>query len=55
MADLLLEDKHDLVQKGYGWMLKVLSQKEPQQVEGYLECQTCLNTKSGFSLQALKS
>ncbi|CAH6882271.1 DNA alkylation repair protein [Vibrio chagasii] len=36
VADLLLEDKHDLVQKGYGWMLKVLSQKEPQQVIGYL-------------------
>lgn len=36
VANLLLEDKHDLVQKGYGWTLKVLSQKEPQQVIGYL-------------------
>jgi 3-methyladenine DNA glycosylase AlkD len=36
VADLLLEDNHDLVQKGYGWMLKVLSQREPQQVIGYL-------------------
>lgn len=36
VADLLLEDGHDLVQKGYGWMLKVLSKKEPQQVIGYL-------------------
>ncbi|MEZ8709439.1 DNA alkylation repair protein, partial [Vibrio alginolyticus] len=36
VEDLLLEDGHDLVQKGYGWMLKVLSKKEPQQVIGYL-------------------
>ena len=36
VSDLLLKDDHDLVQKGYGWMLKVLSKKEPQQVIGYL-------------------
>ncbi|MFA0160360.1 3-methyladenine DNA glycosylase AlkD [Vibrio crassostreae] len=36
VANLLLEDNHDLVQKGYGWMLKVLSQREHQQVIGYL-------------------
>ena len=27
IADLLLEDSDDMVQKGYGWMLKVASQK----------------------------
>ncbi|WP_084659770.1 DNA alkylation repair protein [Vibrio sonorensis] len=37
VADALIEDPHDLVQKGYGWMLKVLSQKEPHQVIEYLE------------------
>ena len=29
IADLLMLDKHDLVLKGYGWMLKELSIKEP--------------------------
>ncbi|MUJ39726.1 DNA alkylation repair protein [Aliivibrio fischeri] len=36
VADLLIKDDHDLVQKGYGWMLKVLSQKEPQLVINYV-------------------
>ncbi|WP_072055697.1 DNA alkylation repair protein [Aliivibrio fischeri] len=36
VADLLIKDDHDLVQKGYGWMLKVLSQKEPQLVTNYV-------------------
>ncbi len=31
-ADLLLQDEHDLVRKGYGWMLKELSTKEPDLV-----------------------
>ena len=35
-ADRLLSDKHDLVRKGYGWMLKVLSTKEPDVVFDYL-------------------
>ena len=29
-------DEHDLVRKGYGWMLKVLSTKEPELVFDYL-------------------
>ena len=37
IADRLLTDDHDLVQKGYGWMLKCLSQVEPETVIGYLE------------------
>lgn len=36
IADILLEDEDDLVQKGYGWMLKVASQKQQQQVFDYV-------------------
>ncbi len=36
ISDLLMQDEHDLVLKGYGWMLKVLSQKEPAAVYQYL-------------------
>ncbi len=31
-----MNDQEDLVRKGYGWMLKVLSTKEPQLVYDYL-------------------
>lgn len=37
IADLLMHDKHDLVLKGYGWMLKVLSKPEPNNVYKYLD------------------
>lgn len=36
ISDILMMDEHDLVRKGYGWMLKVLSCKEPQMVYDYL-------------------
>lgn len=36
VADRLLADEHDLVRKGYGWMLKCLSQQDPRGVEAYL-------------------
>lgn len=36
IADALMRDEHDLVQKGYGWMLKCLSQAEPESVRRYL-------------------
>lgn len=36
ISDALLNDDHYLVLKGYGWMLKVLSQKEPDKVYRYL-------------------
>lgn len=36
ISDLLINDQEDLVCKGYGWMLKVLSTKEPQLVYDYL-------------------
>ena len=31
-----MHDEHDLVRKGYGWMLKTLSVKEPELVFDYL-------------------
>jgi 3-methyladenine DNA glycosylase AlkD len=36
IADLLLMDSDDLVQKGYGWMLKEISNLEPIQVFEYV-------------------
>ncbi len=36
IADLLLEDADDLVQKGYGWMLKVASQAHQDDVFGFV-------------------
>ncbi len=36
IADALMYDEHYLVLKGYGWMLKVLSQVDPDAVYGYL-------------------
>jgi len=36
IADMLLMDKDDLVQKGYGWMLKVACQKHQQEVFDYI-------------------
>lgn len=37
ISDLLINDEHHLVRKGYGWMLKVLSTKEEAKVYSYLE------------------
>ncbi|MDE6749516.1 MAG: DNA alkylation repair protein [Lachnospiraceae bacterium] len=36
ISDLLMKDEHDLVQKGYGWMLKSLSQVDMEAVKDYL-------------------
>jgi len=36
IADILLTDKEDLVQKGYGWMLKAASQARPSEVFDYV-------------------
>jgi 3-methyladenine DNA glycosylase AlkD len=36
ISDLLMNDNHHLVLKGYGWMLKVLSQREQKNVYEYL-------------------
>lgn len=36
VSDKLMNDEHHLVLKGYGWLLKVLSQKEPDLVYDYV-------------------
>lgn len=36
ISDALLCDEHELVRKGYGWMLKCYSQAEPETVKKYL-------------------
>ena len=38
IADILLLDKDDLVQKGYGWMLKAASQAHQEEVFNYIMC-----------------
>jgi 3-methyladenine DNA glycosylase AlkD len=36
IADILLTDRDDMVQKGYGWMLKAASQSHQQEVFNYV-------------------
>lgn len=36
IADILLEDKEDMVQKGYGWLLKEASRKHQKEVFDYV-------------------
>jgi 3-methyladenine DNA glycosylase AlkD len=36
ISDALMNDEHHLVLKGYGWMLKILSEVEPDNVYEYL-------------------
>ena len=36
IADLLLTDQDDMVQKGYGWMLKEVSKRDPMSVFNYV-------------------
>jgi 3-methyladenine DNA glycosylase AlkD len=36
LADLLMEDRDDMVQKGVGWMLKEASKPHPREVREYL-------------------
>ena len=36
IADILLTDKDDLVQKGYGWMLKAASEVNQQEIFNYV-------------------
>lgn len=37
ISDALMQDEHDLVCKGYGWMLKIYSYKELDKVYNYLK------------------
>ena len=36
VADILLTDKDDLVQKGYGWMLKTASKSHQEEIFDYV-------------------
>lgn len=36
IADILLADKNDMVQKGYGWMLKEASKANPEVIFDYV-------------------
>jgi 3-methyladenine DNA glycosylase AlkD len=36
IADILLIDHDDMVQKGYGWMLKVASQTHQREIYNYI-------------------
>jgi len=49
IADLLLTDNDDLVQKGYGWMLKVACQEHQQEVFEYI-----MRNKSNIPRTALR-
>lgn len=49
VADILLLDKEDMVQKGYGWMLKEASKKFQNEVFGYV-----MNHKSNMPRTALR-
>ncbi len=48
VADALMYDPHDLVQKGYGWMLKCLSQVEPDAVRKYLAANSMRMPRTAF-------
>jgi len=48
VADALIYDPHDLVQKGYGWMLKSLSQVEPDAVRKYLAANSMRMPRTAF-------
>lgn len=48
VADALIYDSHDLVQKGYGWMLKSLSQIEPDAVREYLAANSMRMPRTAF-------
>ena len=49
IADILLLDNDDLVQKGYGWMLKVASQSNQQAIFDYV-----MNNKTIMPRTALR-
>jgi 3-methyladenine DNA glycosylase AlkD len=49
IADTLLQDKDDMVQKGYGWMLKAASQAHQQAIFDYV-----MANKAGMPRTALR-
>ena len=47
-SDALLMDKDDLVQKGYGWMLKAASEAHQQEVFNYLMSRKKMMPRTAF-------
>ena len=50
IADLLLEDRDDMVQKGYGWMLKEASKKHQAEVFDYVMRKKAKMPQNGAAL-----
>lgn len=48
IADTLLLDQNDLVQKGYGWMLKAASEAYPQEVFDYVMSKRTIMPRTSF-------
>ncbi|UJF20376.1 DNA alkylation repair protein (plasmid) [Vibrio sp. SS-MA-C1-2] len=48
IVDLIKDDPHYLVQKGYGWLLKTISEKEPEIVKNYLTVNVKLIPRVAF-------
>ena len=48
IADILLADPDDLVQKGYGWMLKAASEAYPQEVFQYVLSKRAVMPRTAF-------
>ena len=48
IADILLLDGDDMVQKGYGWMLKVASQKHQKAVFEYVVANKALMPRTAL-------
>lgn len=48
IANRLLLDKDDMVQKGYGWMLKAASQSYPDEIYNYLKTKKEIMPRTSF-------
>ena len=48
IAGILLTDTNDLVQKGYGWMLKAASQAYPMEVFDYVMSKKAAMPRTAF-------
>jgi 3-methyladenine DNA glycosylase AlkD len=48
IADILLLDKDDLVQKGYGWMLKAASQSHQMEIFGYVNSKKAIMPRTAL-------
>ena len=48
IADILLMDRDDMVQKGYGWMLKVASQAHQEEVFDFIMRHKAVMPRTAF-------